>query len=228
MSSFYDHDGRFYGIPRLDSARGEMPATTFLYQFPSNSTPYYFDYFNFGAFRNMPQKIEFNFAEPGVYTIKFTVEERVNSTTGNWWGLYNPSVVNGGRGPVWGGRNDEYDGKQTLTARNMTVIVGGAGTTTSNPIVTSIDNYANNTVPTVTTYPNPARDLLNLNISGMEGNTRITITDATGKLVAVYNENLMGSESTLTYDIANFAQGIYFLNVYNNETILTNKFIVTK
>ena len=228
MSSFYDHDGRFYGIPHIDSARGEMPATTFLFQFPSNSTPYYFDYFNFGAFRNMPQKIEFNFAEAGVYTIKFTVEERVNSTTGNWWGLYNPSVVNSGRGPVWGGRNDEFDGKQTITARNMTVIVGGAGSTTSNPIVTSIDNYTNNTVPTLTTYPNPARDLLNLNISGMEGNTRITITDATGKLVAVYNENLTGSESTLTYDIAKFSQGIYFLNVYNNETILTNKFIVTK
>ena len=70
--------------------------------------------------------------------------------------------------------------------------------------------------------------LLNLSISGMEGNTRITITDATGKLVRVYEENLLGNDATLTYDIATFSQGIYFINVYNNETILTNKFIVTK
>jgi hypothetical protein len=228
MMSYYDHDRNFYGIPHIDSARGEMPGTTFLYQYPSNSTAYYFDYFNFGAFRNMPQKIQFNFTQPGTYTIKFTVEERVESTGGQTWGFYNPYVVNGAYGPLWGGRGDTYTGKKTIASRNMTVIVGEAGSTPSTPIVTNIDNYANNTVPTVTTFPNPARDLLNLNISGMEGNTRITITDATGKLVRVYEENLLGNDATLTYDIATFSQGIYFINVYNNETILTNKFIVTK
>ena len=228
MMSYYDHDRAFYGIPHIDSARGEMPGTTFLYQYPSNSTAYYFDYFNFGAFRNMPQKIQFNFTQSGTYTIKFTVEERLESTGGQTWGFYNPYVVNGAYGPLWGGRGDTYTGKKTITSRNMTVIVGEAGSTPSTPIVTNIDNYLNNTVPTVTTFPNPARDLLNLNISGMEGHTRITITDATGKLVRVYDENLLGNDATLTYDIATFSQGIYFINVYNNETILTNKFIVTK
>ena len=228
MMSYYDHDRAFYGIPHIDSARGEMPGTTFLYQYPSNSTAYYFDYFNFGAFRNKQKKVLFNFAQAGTYTIRFTVEERVESTGGQTWGFYNPYVVNGAYGPLWGGRGDTYTGKKTIASRNMTVIVGEAGSTPSTPIVTSIDNYANNTVPTVTTFPNPARDLLNLNISGMEGNTRITITDATGKLVRVYEENLLGNDATLTYDIATFSQGIYFINVYNNETILTNKFIVTK
>ena len=228
MMSYYDHDRNFYGIPHIDSARGEMPGTTFLYQYPSNSTAYYYDYFNFGAFRNMPQKIQFTLMKEGTYTFKFTVEERVESTGGQTWGFYNPYVVNGAYGPIWGGRGDTYTGKKTISSRVMTVIVGETGSTSSTPIITSIDNYANNTVPTVTTFPNPARDLLNLNISGMEGNTRITITDATGKLVRVYDEHLLGNDATLTYDIANFSQGIYFINVYNNETILTNKFIVTK
>ena len=112
----------------------------------------------------------------------------------------------------------------------MTVIVSGEGdnTTTSNPVITSIDEYTNNAEPVISTYPNPVHDMLYLNISGMEGMTYITITDAAGKVVATYNENLLNSETTLNYSVAKFAQGIYFLNVNNNDTVITKKFIVTK
>ena len=65
--------------------------------------------------------------------------------------------------------------------------------------------------------------MLYLNISGMEGLTHITITDATGKVVAKYNEELLNSETTLNYSVAKFAQGIYFLNVYLKCDIMNEK-----
>ena len=224
ISSYYERDGLFFGHA-LDSARGEVPATTFYYQIPSNGTAYFFDYFNFGAFNKMPQKVDFRFLQPGTYTIKFFVENRIGGTAHNTEGLYNPLVVNQSYGPFWGGRGDNPTGRETIVARYMTVIVGGAG---SNPVINGIEEYAESTEPTIVTYPNPAHDMIYMNINGMVGNTHITITDAAGKVVANYNENLLNSETTLNYSVAQFAQGIYFLNVYNNGTVITKKFIVTK
>ncbi len=226
IASYYENHDAFYGRP-CDSAVGEVPSTTFLYQYPSNSTAYYFDYFNFQAFNNMPQKVNFNFSEPGVYTIKFFVEKRNGGSAGQYWGFYNPFIVNSHWGPVWGGRGDNPTSRDTIAARYMTVIVSD-NYVGNNPVITNIEDYATESEVSVNTYPNPANDVLNLDIRGMEGITDITITDATGKVVRTYSENLLFNETTLTYNVANFAQGIYFINVRNNDTIITKKFIVTK
>jgi len=227
FTSYHEHDDLFYGH-NIDSARGEVPATTFLYQTPSNSTAYYYDYFNFPGFNKIPQKIEFNFNEPGTYTIKLHVESRTGGTAGQYWGIYNPYVVQRQFGPIWGGRNDNPTGRDTITARYMTVIVDEQYAN-SNPVISSIEDYTTtNAEPVITTYPNPARDMLYLNIKGMEGQTFITITDAAGKVVANYNENLLNSETTLNYSVAKFAQGVYFLNIHNDDNVITKKFIVTK
>ena len=225
ISSYYEHEDYFCGHD-LDSARGEVPATSFVYQVPNNSTGYFFDYFNFTGFNKMPQKVEFNFSKPGTYVIKFYVEKRLGTTTyePNHWGIYNPYVLNGTQ-PEWGGLGDSATSRQTIVARYMTVIVGEPG---SNPAISSIDEYTKPAEPTVNTYPNPAHEMLYLDINGMEGRTFITITDAAGKVVARFQENLLDSETVLNYSVATFAQGIYFLNVQNNDTVITKKFIVTK
>jgi len=227
ISSYHEKDDRFYGHA-LTSADGEAPSTSFLYQNVSNNSAYYYDYFNFHGFNQIPQKIEFNFAEEGTYTIKLFVEERTGGSRGQEWGIYNPYIKGRSYGPIWGGLGDNPTGRDTLTARYMTVIVSESATTTSNPVITGVEDYTANAEPVVTTYPNPARDMLYMDIKGMEGMAYITITDATGKVVANYNENLLNSETTLNYSVANFAQGIYFLNIHNNDTVITKKFIVTK
>ena len=178
----------------------------------------------------MPQKVEFNFLKEGTYVMKFFVEERTGGSNNNYAGLYNPYILNNRQGPFWGGRGDNPTGRETLAARYMTVIVsqntsdGGSGS----GVISNIEEYAQATEPNVTTYPNPTHDVIYMNLTGMEGMTDITITDAAGKVVANYRENLLNSETTLNYSVAKFAQGIYFLNVYNNGTVITKKFIVTK
>ena len=226
ISSYNEYNDAFFGYA-LDSARGEAPATTFVYQFPSNSTAYYYDYFNFEAFNDMPHKVDFNFTKPGTYNIKFVVEERTGGDAGTYWGIYNPYAVGRNSGPIWGGRNDNPTGRETIVARYMTVIVG-EGNTSNNPVINSIEEYTQNTEPTVTAYPNPTREMLYLDIDGIEGETYFTITDATGKVVTKYSENLLGGKTTLNYSVAKFAQGVYFLNVQNDDTVITKKFIVTK
>ena len=179
----------------------------------------------------MPQKIDFRFLKEGTYTIKLTVEQRDGGVAGDESvKLYNPYVVNRRYGPIWGGLGDNPTGRTAIATRYMTVIVGNGNENGNggNGVISGINNYAQGEEASVTTYPNPAHDMLYMNITGMEGLTHITITDAAGKVVAAYSEDLLNSESTLNYSLATFAQGIYFLNVHNNDTVITKKFIVTK
>ena len=112
-----------------------------------------------------------------------------------------------------------------IAARTFTVIVNETGTAPSGAPA-GIGEYAEEA--SVSTFPNPVNDQLNIRISGMSGETLITITDAQGKVVRTINTELYGGEEVLTYSVADFAQGIYFLNVRNSDTVVAQKFIVTK
>ena len=65
-------------------------------------------------------------------------------------------------------------------------------------------------------YPNPVRDVLNINTNGT---SQIVVVDATGKEVI----NVTTTSSQI--DLSALNQGIYFLQVFNNQEIKTAKII---
>ena len=68
-------------------------------------------------------------------------------------------------------------------------------------------------------YPNPANN--QLNIKGLpNGNTNISITDVTGKIILTTNASLQK-----VLDISNFSSGIYFMQLNNDATTKTLKFV---
>ena len=75
--------------------------------------------------------------------------------------------------------------------------------------------------------PNPklAKALMD---SGCKAVAFETITDAQGKLLQVVEENLLNNEATLTYNVSDLAQGIYFIYVRNNGHTIAKKFVVTR
>ena len=233
ISSYYDRSGVFYGINNLQEPTGEIPANTMAFRQTANSTIMQFDFFYFAAFKNIPNKVTFTGLENGTYTLKLKAELRTynenaeeNDELGiNRNGIFNPYVVGRKYGHVWGGYGDMPIGREVIASRSFTIIVNEDGVN-PNAAPTAISEYSDEA--SVRTYPNPVNDQLNLCISGMSGQTVITITDAQGKVVRVINTDLAGSTETLTYSVADFAQGMYFLNVRNNDTVVSQKFVVTR
>ncbi len=78
-------------------------------------------------------------------------------------------------------------------------------------------------------YPNPANELININITNVKQNTpvEVEIYNSQGALEAVksFPENL----STLTVNTVNFTAGLYYLRIYQgNELILVDKLVIMK
>jgi len=225
ISTYYDRTGQYYGINNLTAATGEIPNNTLAFRQTANSTILHFDYFYFDAFKNIPNQVNFTALENGTYTLKLKAELR-NSTGGtNRNGIYNPYIVNRKYGHIWGGYNDRVGNREVLAAHTFTVIVNETGTNPSAAPV-AVSEYAEEA--SVSTFPNPVNDQLNILVSGMSGETLITITDAQGKVVRTINAEFFGGEEVLTYSVADFAQGIYFLNVRNSDTVVSQKFVVTR
>ncbi len=76
-------------------------------------------------------------------------------------------------------------------------------------------------------YPNPAKDLLNVNLSKSFNSDKISlvITDQKGK--QVYENQVSGMQFSSTYkiDISNLAQGTYYLEVRTDKGVVSKKFI---
>ena len=225
ISTYYDRSGQYYGIPNLTAATGEIPNNTLAFRQTANSTILHFDYFYFDAFKNIPNQVTFTPLESGTYTLKLMAELR-NSTGGtNRNGIYNPYIVGRKYGHLWGGYGDRPGEKEVIAARSFTIIVNENGAAPSGAPM-DVNDYAEEA--SVTIFPNPASDQLNIVILGMEGATSVTITDARGKVVRTINTNITSGEEVLTHSVADFAQGIYFINVRNSDNVISKKFVVTR
>ncbi len=71
-------------------------------------------------------------------------------------------------------------------------------------------------------YPNPARDVLNIDLSGMENieGCRISITDALGR--PCLDRFIRGEGNVLAIGVSGLKAGVYFYRVYNAEKELLN------
>ncbi len=77
-------------------------------------------------------------------------------------------------------------------------------------------------------YPNPVHNRIHMELSSENPqDLDITIVDMVGQVVL--EENLIGiTKYHTSYDISNFANGIYFINVREENTVYTKKLVITK
>jgi hypothetical protein len=75
-------------------------------------------------------------------------------------------------------------------------------------------------------YPNPAANETNVTITAENASVVVVLTDVSGK--AVYSNNLgtVNGMKNLNINTANFANGIYMVNVTSNGTVTTQKLVV--
>ena len=78
----------------------------------------------------------------------------------------------------------------------------------------------------VTMYPNPAESSTKLVINGVEGNVKMIITDVQGRTINTINAKAVDNNIEKTIDVSNFAKGVYYVRIINNEFNNTQKLIV--
>ena len=94
-----------------------------------------------------------------------------------------------------------------------------------NPIPCSVKELPQETIKTLA-YPNPAKDELNIDISGLPEHNehRIQITDALGHICM--DRVIRGEGNVLTLGVSGLKAGIYVYSIYNaKKEIARNKFI---
>lgn len=89
-----------------------------------------------------------------------------------------------------------------------------------NGTVTSVnDLIVNNN--SVTVYPNPFRNSVNINIDGIQDAKQIYVTDISGKLV--YNSNYILNNNQI--DLSSLTRGFYLLSIKTQNKVITKKII---
>jgi hypothetical protein len=75
-------------------------------------------------------------------------------------------------------------------------------------------------------YPNPANHTATLSVDGLNDDANVTITDLTGKIVG--KMVMKANQKTLTLNVKDYAAGIYYIRILNNDINKTQKLIVNK
>ena len=86
-----------------------------------------------------------------------------------------------------------------------------------------IEEVAGNALCTI--YPNPTSDVTTISVSGANGKVRIAVVDINGRTVAT--ETLeCSSDCEKTMDVANLAQGAYFVKITGENVNMVKKLVV--
>ena len=95
----------------------------------------------------------------------------------------------------------------------MTVTGGGATGVT--PVTATSDVYV---------YPNPASDLINILIQGVDV-TALRMMDVQGRTVKILDA---GKQTVITVPVSDLAAGVYFLEAETATGTITKKIVITK
>ncbi len=81
----------------------------------------------------------------------------------------------------------------------------------------------------VSVYPNPANSNLNIAVSSKEDlDVTVEILDMNGRVVIARNDQLTTGENIATFDVSNFANGLYFVRVAGADFAVSHKISINR
>ena len=94
-------------------------------------------------------------------------------------------------------------------------------------IVTTVDETPVEKVD-MNVYPNPASNNVNVVLTGVKGQTMITVHDMSGKAVSSMRVEIDDNNQIVNIPVDNYSQGIYFIKVVNGSAVMTKKLIIAR
>ncbi|OMP31601.1 S8 family serine peptidase [Mangrovimonas sp. DI 80] len=116
-------------------------------------------------------------------------------------------------------------GEYTITVSHKGTLQGGLQNFSL--IVTGIDatlGVEDNEIQNVAVWPNPAKDVINLKLTSVENNSKVSLFDIHGRMV--YHGALKSSSLLHTINVKEFSTGVYFLNVENGTQTFNKKIVI--
>ncbi len=77
-------------------------------------------------------------------------------------------------------------------------------------------------------YPNPASNNVNVVLSGVKGQTVLTVHDMSGKVVSNMRVDIDDNNQIINIPVSDYSQGIYFIKVVNGSAVMTKKLIIAR
>jgi hypothetical protein len=86
---------------------------------------------------------------------------------------------------------------------------------------------AGNSFTNISTYPNPAHELINIAMTSEENrNANLIILDVLGKVIYSAGMDLLAGENKVQVDCSTWAKGVYFVQVRSNDSMLSETIVV--
>ena len=153
-----------------------------------------------------------------------TTEVIVGSDLGVWY-TNNFNAAS----PIW---RQSYNGMRNVKVTDLdlrndnTVFAATYGRGIFSGIFTNTvlknETFVNN--KNVSIYPNPVKDILNINVKDFSGDVSVKIIDINGR--EVYGQKITNFNSLNTIDLSSLASGIYVLNIQGEKLNYSEKIIL--
>lgn len=161
------------------------------------------------------------FSQPGVYTITYDLvgaDATCNITDNS---------TNYTAGLSYGGSGFQFCNNTTVMASNTMIINVTGNAIPDAPAVETLP--VSSTDLNVNVYPNPSNgNNIKLSFENIEGATAINVVSLNGKVLYEFNTNINSSKRQFELPTLDLAPGIYFIQVVNNNAVLTKKLIIQK
>ena len=84
--------------------------------------------------------------------------------------------------------------------------------------------------PQATVYPNPARDVVTVELTGFEGQTHVALTNANGKVLQNINVEIDDVHTTkiIKIETGDYAQGVYMVTARSKDAIITKRVVIIR
>jgi len=100
------------------------------------------------------------------------------------------------------------------------------GSEISTITMNSLFGIQNEDGSSISIYPNPSADYINIKLEKYEGKTDISIYDVTGKLMDVIELNINTDVENIRYNTTAYRNGTYFIRVRSNKTFTTERVVI--
>ncbi|MCR4680349.1 MAG: T9SS type A sorting domain-containing protein [Bacteroidales bacterium] len=159
------------------------------------------------------------FLQTGDYDIHYELYSTDGSEINNYY-------YNGTEAKKIGGHN--FTGETLLATDVFSIHVDDGPAYSENEAPEMPATHVGSDEPTVSVYPNPATENVNVRVEGMNGQTLIRITTLTGKTVAERSINIYNKYSEQNFNVSDLNPGVYVLQIVNDEAITSRKLVITK